>query len=164
MYIQGAIFTVGVGGFPTGNFWHLTWLTGNFSSNSRVIVAFDTKFPSLTKYFFLWQEISSSVNKFLPLTRNSFLWQEISSSKKKFLALTENFFLRQKISSSVKKFLPLSRNFFLGHQISSSDNKFLPLENKFGAFLNILCPFTFLIIVKYCSLPWICHNDFFYLF
>ena len=83
-WYQGVIFPAGVWVFPTGNFWHLTCLTGNFSSNSRFIVAFDTKFPPLTKYFFLWQETSFSVNKFLPLTRNSFLWQEISSFEKKF--------------------------------------------------------------------------------
>ena len=39
---QGVIFPAGVWVFPTGNLWHFIGFTGNFSPNSRVIVAFES--------------------------------------------------------------------------------------------------------------------------
>ena len=72
--------------------WKMTCCDTEFPPSS-----WDRKLPTVTRNFFLWQEISSYDKKFLPVTRNFFLWQDISSCDKKFLPVTRNFFLLQKI-------------------------------------------------------------------
>ena len=97
--------------------------------------SWDRKLPTVTRNFFLWQEISSYDKKFLPVTRNFFLWQDISSCDKKFLPVTRNFFLWQEISSYYKK--------------SSCGKKVLPMkqENIFGLQKSIGLTGTFCFIL-----------------
>ena len=54
--------------------WKMTCCDTEFPPSS-----WDRKHPTVTRNFFLWQEISSYDKKFLPVTRNFFLWEEISS-------------------------------------------------------------------------------------
>ena len=110
--------------------WKMTCCDTEFPPSS-----WDRKLPTVTRNFFLWQEISSYDKKFLPVTRNFFLWQDISSCDKKFLPVTRNFFLWQEISSYYKK--------------SSCGKKVLPMkqENIFGLQKSIGLTGTFCFIL-----------------
>ena len=83
------------------------------NSGNLGISSCDKKFLSVTRNFFLWQEIFATGRKFLPVTKNLFLWIEISKCSMKFLSVTRSFFLWQEVSFCDKKFLSVTKSFFL---------------------------------------------------